>query len=208
MPENSKLKTIKVFKYGLYGMSAFFLSGLIAVIIILFFDEYIVSALVAGWLGGFLTGTFLRMKDKRAKMAASGAIGMPLGLFLSFGAAGLFELMFPFASASLAYTGIPDAIGISIMGLIFGSIMGIFIFGSSALKIFAPVCTLASMPFGILVSAMNEGYVLRDFNLMMNSIIKGKGIIDLNSLVITVSLGIGTGLSIAIHDIISRKKHS
>ena len=207
MPENSKLKTIKVFKYGLYGMSAFFLSGLISVIIILFFDEYIVSALVAGWLGGFLTGTFLRMKDKRAKMAASGAIGMPLGLFLSFGAAGLFELMFPFASASLAYTGIPDAIGISIMGLIFGSIMGIFIFGSSALKIFAPVCTLAAIPFGILVSAMNKGYVLRDFNVMMNAIIKGKGIVDLNLLAITVSLGIGTGLSIAIYDIINSKKH-
>ena len=70
MSENSKLKTIKVFKYGLYGMSAFFLSGLIAVTIILFFDEYIVSSLVAGWLGGFLTGTFLSMKDKRVKMAA------------------------------------------------------------------------------------------------------------------------------------------
>ena len=208
MPENSKLKTIKVFKYGLYGMSAFFLSGLLSVMLIVFFDDYIISAFVAGGLGGFLMGTFLRMKDKRAKMAASGVIGIPLGLFLSFGAAGLFELLFPSVSASLAYTGIPDAIGISIMGLIFGSIMGIFIFGSSALKIFAPVCTLSSMPFGILVSAMNEGYVLRDFNLMMNSIIKGKGIIDLNFLVITVSLGIGTGLSIAIHDIISRKKHS
>ena len=133
---------------------------------------------------------------------------MPLGLFLSFGAAGLFELLFPSASASLAYTGIPDAAAISIMGLIFGSTVGIFIFGSSALKVFAPVCTLASMPFGILVSAMNKGYVLRDFNVMINTIIKGKGIIDLNFLAITVSLGIGTGLSIAIHEIKSRKKHS
>lgn len=68
----------------LLGMASFLISGVIACIVILFLDNYILAIIIAGGIGGLLLGKFLRMHQKIGRIAIAGIIGMPIGLMISF----------------------------------------------------------------------------------------------------------------------------
>jgi len=68
----------------LLGMASFLISGVIACIVILLLDNYILATIIAGGIGGLLLGLFLRMCQKITRLVIAGIIAIPVGLVISF----------------------------------------------------------------------------------------------------------------------------
>lgn len=192
-------KIIYVLCTMLLGMVSFFISGVMACIVILLLDNYILATIIAGGIGGILLGLFLRMQQKLRRMAVAGIISMPTGLIMSFFLVEGFESLFPSVGAYFKNSSIPDIITIIVMEITFGAIFGSIIYGRKSIKLFSVVCGIVSIPFGLLVGAMNSGYWIK---VWLENLLKIFGKIDLNLLAIIISLGIGTGLSIGLYNIL------
>lgn len=179
---------------SLLGLLAFFISGSLASIMLLLWNNYIVAAMAAGSIGCLLLCLFLNLKGKTARMAIAGALGIPVGIAASFGiveGAGAILLI----PDSFAQTGIPDVIAICIMGMIFGAVLGGLGFDKKAILLFSPVCGLLCIPFGFLVVAMNKGFLSDSLPVRVFEPI---GRLDLNLLAILLGMGLGSGLSVGL----------
>lgn len=206
MSQNNLYKIVHILGSTLLGIASFFISGLIACIVILRFDNYILATIVAGGIGGFILGLFHWKHKMLGRMTFAGLIAVPIGLLGSFilveGLVGGFGLLFPSIAAHSENTGIGDIIAIILMGIVFGVIFGAIVYGRKSIRLFSVVCGAVSIPFGFLVDAMNSGHWIKVW-LGNMFIIFGK--IDLNLLVIIISFGLGIGLSISLNNILHNK---
>lgn len=200
----SKINTFKI-TYVLWsmllGMASFLISGVMASILILVLDNYILATIIAGGIGGLLLGLFLQMRQKISRMAIAGIIGMPIGLIISFLLVEGFGSLFPSIGAYFENSAIPDISTITLMGIIFGAVVGSMIYGRKSIWLFSIVCGTVSIPFGLLVAAMNSGCYLK---VWLDNLLEVFGKIDLNFLAITISLGIGIGVSIGLYNMLKQ----
>lgn len=181
----------------LLGMASFLVSGVIASIVILFLDNYILATIIAGGIGGFLLGILLRMHQKIKRMAIAGIIAVPIGLIISFFLVEGFGSLFPSIGAYFENSNIPDISAIILIGITFGAVFGLIIYGRKSIWLFSVICGTISIPSALLVGAMNSGYGI---NVWLVNLLDVLGKIDLNFLSIIFSLGIGIGLSIGIYN--------
>lgn len=200
----SKINTSKI-TYVLWsmllGMASFLISGIMACILILFLDNYILATIIAGGIGGLLLGLFLRMRQKIRRMAIAGIIAMPIGIIISFFLVEGFGALLPSIGAYFENSSIPDIIVIILMGITFGAVFGSMIYGRKSIWLFSVVCGTVSIPFGLLVGAMNSGYWIKAW---LENLLEVFGKIDLNLLAIIISLGIGIGLSIGLYNMLEQ----
>lgn len=200
----SKINTSKItyiLRSMLLGMASFFISGVIACIVILHFDNYILATIIAGGIGGLLLGLFLRMRPKISRMAIAGIIAVPVGLFISFLLVEGFGSLFPMIGAYFENSNIPDIIAIILMGITFGTVFGSIIYGRKSILLFSIVGGTVSFPFGLLVAAMNSGYGIK---VWLENLFAIFGKIDLNFLAVILSLGIGIGISIGLYNMLKQ----
>lgn len=196
----SKINTSKIayiLRSMLLGMASFLVSGVIASIVILFLDNYILATIIAGGIGGFLLGILLRMRQKIKRMAIAGIIAVPIGLIISFFLVEGFGSLFPSIGAYFENSNIPDISAIILIGITFGAVFGLIIYGRKSIWLFSVICGTISIPSALLVGAMNSGYGI---NVWLVNLLDVLGKIDLNFLSIIFSLGIGIGLSIGIYN--------
>ncbi|MPN08333.1 hypothetical protein SDC9_155615 [bioreactor metagenome] len=186
----------------LLGTASFIVSGVMACIVISLFDNYILATIIAGGIGELLLGLFLRMRQKISRMAIAGIVGMPVGLIISFLLAGGFGSLFSLMDMRFENSAIPDISAIILMGIIFGAVVGSIIYGRKSIWLFSVVCGAAAIPSGLLVAVMNSGGYLK---IWLDNLLDAFGKIDLNFLAITISLGIGMGLSIGLYNILKQK---
>lgn len=198
--KNNLFKIAPILGSTLLGISSFLISGLIACIVILRFDNYIVGTIIAGSVGGLILGLFHWKHKMIGRMTFAGLIAVPIGLLGSFilveGLVGGFGLLFPSIAAHFENTGIGDIIAIILMGIMFGVIFGAIVYGRRSIRLFSVVCGAVSIPFGLLVGAMNSGHWIKVWLENMFIIF---GEIDLNFLAIIMEFGIGVGLSIGLY---------
>ena len=198
--KNNLFKISHILGSTLLGITSFFISGLIACIVILRFDNYIVGTIIAGSVGGLILGLFHWKHKMIGRMTLAGLIAVPIGLLGSFilveGLVGGFGLLFPSIAAHFENTGIGDIIAIILMGIMFGVIFGAIVYGRRSIRLFSVVCGAVSIPFGLLVGAMNSGHWIKVWLENMFIIF---GEIDLNFLAIIMEFGIGVGLSIGLY---------
>lgn len=194
----SKINTSKI-TYILWsmllGMASFLISGVIACIVILLLDNYVLATIIAGGSGGLLLGLFLRMRQKIGRMAIAGIFGMPIGLMISFLLIEGIGSLFPSIGAFFENSTIPDISAIILMAIIFGAVFGAMVYGRKSIWLFSVVCGTVSLPFGLLVGAMNSGHWIK---VWLENLLEVFDKIDLNLLAIIISFGIGTGLSIGL----------
>lgn len=202
MPEVNKAKITYIFWSTLLGMASFFISGVVADMVILRLDNYILASIIAGGIGALLLGLFLRMGQKISRMAIAGIIAVPMGLFISFLLVEGFGSLFPSIGAYFENSNIPDIIAIILMGMTFGGVFGAIIYGRKSIWLFSVVCGIVSFPFGLLIAAMNSGYGIK---VWLENLFMVFGKIDLNFLAIIISLGIGIGLSIGLYNILKTR---
>lgn len=99
MFERKRTKKTYILWSTLMGMISFILGGVVASIVIVRYDNYILATVITGLVGGSLMGIFLSMKKKIGNMAIAGAFGVPLGLVLSFFLVEGFGALFPWIGA-------------------------------------------------------------------------------------------------------------
>lgn len=177
------------------GMVAFFIGALTADILIVHLDNYILGLILAGAIAGSLLSLFLRMPKKMARMVIACVIGLPLGLLLSFMLVEGIGSLLSVGVSAMGNASMGDVTAIVVMGIIFGAVFGAIVFDVKAIWQFSVVCGVMAIPFGLLVTAMNSGFWMKDW---LGNLFGFWGNIDVNLLVILVSLGIGTGLSIGL----------
>lgn len=188
-------KMICLFRAMIMGMIAFLISGLVTCIIIAHFNYFIFATIIAGGLGGGVLSFLLRMRQKLLKMIMAGSIAGPVSMFLGFVLVEGFFSLVPSVSSKVSICSIPDTIAIILMAITFGAVYGGMVYNRKYSVLFAGVCGLVSVPFGILIGVMNAGFGLKAW-LEKNIIVFGE--IDFNLLVIIVSFGVGIGLSIGL----------
>lgn len=200
--DNSKI--VSVIWTLIKGKVSFLISGAIACIIILRFDNYILATIIAGGIGGLILGLFNWKLKVIGRMTIAGLIAVPIGLLGSFvlveGFVGGFGLLFP--SVASSFENIGNIIAIILMGVVFGAIFGAIVYDRNSIRLFSLVCGLTSIPFGFLVGAMNSGHWTK---IWLQNVFKIFGEIDINFLVIMIEFGIGAGLSIGLYNVSKRK---
>lgn len=199
MFERKRTKKTYILWSTLMGMISFILGGVVASIVIVRYDNYILATVITGLVGGSLMGIFLSMKKKIGNMAIAGVFGVPLGLVLSFFLVEGFGALFPWIGAYFEGTNILDIIAAMVMGITVGSMFGATIYGRRAVLLFAIICGLAGLPAGILVAAFNLGYPIKFW---LENLLSVFGKIDLNFLAIVIFQGIGLGLSIGLKKVL------
>lgn len=186
---------------------SFLISGVMACIVILRLNNYILGAIIAGGVGGLLFG-LLHWKHKMiGRMTITGLIAVPIGLLGSFalveGLVGGFGLLFPSVAAYFENSSIADIIAIILMGIIFGVIFGATAYGRKSIRLFSAACGAVSIPIGFLVGSMNSGYWVK---VWLENLFHIFGKIDLNFLMIITGFGIGLGLSMGLYSMAKQRR--
>lgn len=192
----------------LSGTISFFIGGVIVCMISSRADIPILNTIIAGSIGGFLLGLFLRKRQKIGKMTISGIVAVPVGFWSAFILAAGVDFLFSIIGVNSENPNISDIsniIGIILMGTICGAIFGAILYGCRSVRIFAVTGATASFPFGVLVGALNSGHWIKGW---LESLLAVFGKIDLNLLAIIMSFGIGIGLSIGLYEILKRKNET
>lgn len=206
MSEINKSKVVYLLWSLISGTFSFFVSGVLACIVLLRLDNYILGPIIAGGIGGLLLGLFHWKHKMIGRMTIAGLIAVPIGLLGTFilveGIVGGFGLLFPSVAAYFENTSIADIIAIILMGIIFGVLYGAIVYGRKSIRLFSVVCGTISIPFGILVGAMNSGHWIR---VWLENMFNVFGKIDLNFLAIIMEFGIGIGLSIGLYSILKQR---
>jgi len=186
------------------GAISFFVSGVIACIILLRLDTYILETIIAGGLAGLLLGIFLGRFKMIGKMTFAGLVAIPVGFWASFILAeAIFSI--PFIHGFFANPNTPDIIGITFMGILCGAIFGAIAYGRKSIPLFSVVCGTASIPFGLLVGALNSGHWIKAW---LENLFQIFGRIDLNFLAIVMGFGIGIGFSIGLYNMVKERRES
>lgn len=189
------------------GKVSFLISGVIACIIIMKFDNYILGTVAAGGIGGLILGLFHWKYKMIGKMTIAGIIAVPVGLLGSFviaeGIVGGLAFLYPSFPEYFGKTGIADVIAIIFMGIFFGMIFGAIVYGRKSIVLFTIVCGAVSIATGLLVRAMNLGNPIKE---LLGNMFQIFGKIDLNLLVIIAGFGAGIGLSIGLLNVIEHKR--
>lgn len=189
----------------LAGTTSFFISAGIIAMLLLPFDLPIIDTILVGGIGGLLLGIFLFKRHKIQKIMLAGFIAVPVGFWGAFILAGGADLLFSLIGVNTENPNIyniENIIGIIFMGIICGAIFGAIIYGRKAIRVFSAVCGVVSFPFGILVGLFNSGHPIKA---TIENLLAFLGPIDLNSLAIITSFGIGIGLSIGLFSMLNQK---
>lgn len=206
MSKINNSKIIYVIWSLILGKVSFLISGVIACVIILRLDNYILGTIIAGVIGGLILGLFNWKQKLISRMTIAGLISVPIGLLGSFilveGLVGGFGLLFPSVAIYFENSNIVDIIAIILMGIVFGVVFGAVVYGHKSLRLFSAVCGVAAIPFAILVGAMNSGHWIK---VWLENLLKVFGKIDLNFLIIVLELGIGAGISIGLFNVLKQK---
>lgn len=202
MSKISNSKIVSVIWSLILGKVSFFISGVIACIIILRLDNYILGTIIAGGIGGLILGLFHWKHKMIGRMTIAGLIAVPIGLLGSFilveGLVDGFGLIFPSVAAYFQDTSVTDIIAIILMGIFFGVIFGTIAYGRKSIRLFSVVCGAVSIPSGLLVGAMNSGHWIK---VWLGNLFMIFGNIDLNFLAVVIEFGVGIGLSIGLNSI-------
>lgn len=203
MSEINKSRESHVILSVLLGMVSFLISGVIAGIVIQRLDNYILATIIAGGIGGLLTGIFLGMGNRTFRMALAGLIGMPIALLGSFLLIEVLGALMMAMGLNFEDSPLPDISVAVLMGIVFGAVVASMIYGRKSVPLFALVGGIVSMPFGWLITAMNSGSIETD---PLENLFGVFGRIDLNFLAMAVSLGIGIGLSIGLYHRVNERR--
>ena len=199
-------KTVSVIWSLILGKVSFLISGVIACIVILRLDNYILGTIIAGGVGGLLFG-LLHWKHKMiGRMTIAGLIAVPIGFLGSFalieGLVGGFGLLFPSVAAYFENSSIADIIAIILMGIVFGVIFGAIAYGRKSIRLFSAACGAVLIPIGLLVGSMNSGHWIK---VWLENLFHIFGKIDLDFLMIITGFGIGVGLSVGLYSMIKQR---
>ena len=200
--EINKFKIAYILWSMLLGMASFLISGVMACIVLLRLDSYILGPIIAGGIGGLLLGLFHWKYKMIGRMTIAGLIAVPIGLLGSFILVEGFGLLFPSVAAYFNNSNIADIIAIILMGIVFGVVFGAVVYGCKYLWLFSVVCGTVSIPFGLLVGAMNSGHWIR---VWLENLFRIFGKIDLNFLTIIMEFGTGIGLSIGLYSMFKQR---
>lgn len=203
MPKSNESKKTGILIPLIAGLFSFFVSGVIACVVIGLTDNYIFATGIAGGLGSLLLALLIRSIRTRLIMTTIiGALAMPLALAIGFFLVEGVGALMPQTGDRIASIGLDNVIAIILIAAIFGTIMGIMIYGIYSVRIFLPVCAIAGIPTGALVSALNGPW---HGNAAYNAILETFRQVDLNFLVMAVFMGIGMGASVGIYKKIKQK---
>lgn len=136
----------------LLGIFAFIISGILTSIlaVCLSIPYGILYIIMAGCLSGLLLALFFQMRQNIGKMVLACIVAWLISYcvgytFVDF----LFQLFF--TSFHILYEqGEFDAYILILMGVIFGAIFGAIVFGRKSALLFAIICGIISIPFGLL----------------------------------------------------------
>ncbi len=199
MPKTGNYEIINVIWSLILGKVSFLISGVIACIIILKFDNYILGTVIAGGIGGLILGLFCWKHKMIGRMSIAGLIAVPIGLLGGFiiveGLGGGLGFLFPSVADFFKNTGIADIVAVILTGIFFGVVFGAIVYGRRYIWLFSVVCGAVSVISGSLVEAMNAGYYVK---VLLGNMFQIFGRIDLNFLVIITGFGAGVGLSIGL----------
>ncbi len=204
MSKNNISKETGMFIPLCAGLLSFFVSGVIACVVIGLTDNYIFATIITGGLGSFLLGFLIRSIRKNLfRTTIVGALSMPLalavGFFLVEGAGALLPQM----ANKIESIGMDNIIAIILIASIFGTIMGIVIYGIYSIRVFLPICAIAGIPAGALVIALNGSW---RSSATYNAIMETFWQVDLNFLSMAIFMGIGMGVSVGIYNRIKQKR--
>lgn len=150
---------------------------------------------VSGGIGGLLFSIMVGLWKKLPIVTLVCFISLPIGVLVSFGVAGLFDL-FPVLPESFSSSGMADAFAIAIVGAVCCSILGGILYGRRAVSFFALISGLAAFPFGLLVRAFNKEYPIRSLVMEFISPFRAQ---DPNYVVIVMGVGIGMSLALGLY---------
>jgi len=179
------------------GLLSFFVSGVIACVVIGLTDNYIFAAGITGGLGSLLLALLIRsIRTRLIRTTIAGALTMPLSLAVGFFLVEGVGALMPQVGYKIESIGLADVIAVILIAAIFGTIMGIIIYGIYSVRIFLPVCAVAGIPAGVLVNALNGPWRgTAAYTAIMDTFRQ----MDLNFLSMAVFMGIGMGASVGIY---------
>jgi len=185
------------------GLLSFFVSGVIACVVIGLTDNYIFAAGITGGLGSLLLALLIRsIRTRLIRTTIAGALTMPLSLAVGFFLVEGVGALMPQVGYKIESIGLADVIAVILIAAIFGTIMGIIIYGIYSVRIFLPVCAVAGIPAGVLVNALNGPWRgTAAYTAIMDTFRQ----MDLNFLSMAVFMGIGMGASVGIYNRIKQK---
>jgi|GEM_PF-1635858 len=185
------------------GLLSFFVSGVIACVVIGLTDNYIFAAIITGGLGSLLLALLIRsIRTRLIRTTIAGALTMPLSLAVGFFLVEGVGALMPQVGYKIESIGLADVIAVILIAAIFGTIMGIIIYGIYSVRIFLPVCAVAGIPAGVLVNALNGPWRgTAAYTAIMDTFRQ----MDLNFLSMAVFMGIGMGASVGIYNRIKQK---
>ena len=203
MSKNNKSKDKGMLIPLIAGLLSFFVSGVIACVVIGLTDNYIFAAGITGGLGSLLLALLIRsIRTRLIRTTIVGALTMPLSLAVGFFLVEGVGALMPQVGYKIESIGLADVIAVILIAAIFGTIMGIIIYGIYSVRIFLPVCAVAGIPAGVLVNALNGPWRgTAAYTAIMDTFRQ----VDLNFLSMAVFMGIGMGASVGIYNRIKQK---
>ena len=203
MSKNNKSKDKGMLIPLIAGLLSFFVSGVIACVVIGLTDNYIFAAVITGGLGSLLMTLLIRsIRTRLIRTTIVGALTMPLSLAVGFFLVEGVGALMPQVGYKIESIGLADVIAVILIAAIFGTIMGIIIYGIYSVRIFLPVCAVAGIPAGVLVNALNGPWRgTAAYTAIMDTFRQ----MDLNFLSMAVFMGIGMGASVGIYNRIKQK---
>jgi hypothetical protein len=206
MSKSNKNALVFLLWSTLSGTISFFVSSALLAVLMLQIDLMLVGIILAGGIGGLLLAFSLFRKIQIRRIFLAGLFAVPIGFYSAFILAGGVDLLLPLIgikSNSPSIYNISNIVGIVIMGLICGAICGAIIYGRKGIWLFSAVCSVVSLPFGILVGLFNANHPIKA---KIEDLLAFLGPVDLNFLAIVTSLGVGIGLSIGLYNMLNSKK--
>lgn len=203
MPELKKSGLLIFLRPLASGILSFFIGGILAAMLVLWLDTFLLETILAGVVGGFLLGLLSGNVRDVLKFTLAGLVALPTGFWGGFGlAAGVFSV--PVIHGLFGNPHIPDIIGIILMGILTGALFAAALYGRRAIPYFSLAGGLGSLPFGILVAAMNSDSRIRT---SLEVYFRIFGSIDLNLLAIITGLGCGLGLGLGLYQMFREEKN-
>jgi hypothetical protein len=201
-------KIAQLFCSLLFGMVSFTTSGIIACIVTTRLDFLggILYPVIAYGLGGLLLALSLGMSKKTGRMVLAGIAAWTVSLLAGSIPVDFIVSIYRMITDFCPYPGFDDGYFIISMGVIFGAVFGAIAFGRKTTLLFSMVCVTVSIPFGLLLDkAMQAGNWIKAWLEHYYAII---GEVNIYLLILSLSFGIGTGLSVGIHKMLIKRDGS
>lgn len=187
----------------LFGIVAFLISGILASIVTSGLDipfSYL-FVIIFGGLGGLLLALFLRMRQKVGRMALAGVAAWPAGFL---GGIALVDFVLGLLTSFYDFypgPGYGDGFCDILAGFIFGAVFGAIVFGRKSILLFSVVCGVVSITLGLLNEALQPwGW----YRMLAGTFLEHIGI-NMYTLMVSLSCGIGAGLSIGLYKMLTKR---